>query len=241
MPVRLESRQPSPGSLGFLLAVLATAATREYLARAVTCILNHPITEVPFVHNVEMVERQSTVMTSTQSGNCPHNCPYRTSWHITRQASRGEQLLTSKILVGNFGRPTRQGLDLGRTSGPGLGTKASSVQRLSVLDGGSRVRASRTAILPISTFPLLGVKSIVVVVSRRSPGTKVLCTPGRRSPSGRHKGWGHCRGFSHRLAPGWRNRHVRFCCCHLERRPLEVPHEVKTASRAQPPGTCPSG
>jgi hypothetical protein len=106
MPVRQGSRQPSPGSLGFLLAVRATVATREYLARAVTSIVNHPITEVPFVHNVEMVERQSTVMTSTQSGNCQHNCPYRTSWQITRQASRGEQLLTSKILVGNLPTPT---------------------------------------------------------------------------------------------------------------------------------------
>ena len=55
MPVRQGSRQPSPGSLGFLLAVRATVATREYLARAVTSIVDHPITEVPRVHNAEMV------------------------------------------------------------------------------------------------------------------------------------------------------------------------------------------
>jgi hypothetical protein len=57
MPVRQGSRQPSPGSLGFLLAVRATVATREYLARAVTSIVNHPITEVPRVHNAEMVPK----------------------------------------------------------------------------------------------------------------------------------------------------------------------------------------
>jgi hypothetical protein len=80
-----------------------------YPARAVTSIVNHPITEVPFVHNVEMVERQSTVMTSTQSGNYQHNWPHRTAWHITRQASHGEQLLTSEILAGNLGTTTHCG------------------------------------------------------------------------------------------------------------------------------------
>jgi hypothetical protein len=64
------NQQPPPGSLGFLLAVRATVAIKEYPPRAVTSIVNHPITEVRFVHNVEIVEWQSTVTTSTQSGNC---------------------------------------------------------------------------------------------------------------------------------------------------------------------------